>query len=110
VRAPPQLVEAGVPRLHGTAALEQEQAQVLASTIPAGKAQALAREQPARGQGRVDEVVLPPPSVLAPRALALVDDDLGSLEVANEASAITPGALDGEGRYAELLRPAEQEP
>jgi len=33
---------------------------------------------------RRDEIVLPPPSLLATRALALVDDDLGSLEEANE--------------------------
>jgi hypothetical protein len=75
---------------------------------PRGQAQGLAREQPARGQGRVDEVVLPPPSVLAPRALALVDDDLGSREEASESGAVTARPLDREGRHAELLHPGKQ--
>jgi hypothetical protein len=37
-----QLVECGGARLHGAATLEQEQAQILAPTTPAGQAQALA--------------------------------------------------------------------
>jgi hypothetical protein len=51
-----QLVEGGVSRLHGTAPLEREQAQILASTTAAGKAQALAAEQPPGGQSRVELV------------------------------------------------------
>lgn len=74
---------------------------------PRGQAQGLARSS-LRGQGRVDEVVLPPPSVLAPRALALVDDDLGSREEASESGAVTARPLDREGRHAELLHPGKQ--
>ena len=56
-----QLVEGGVARLHGAAALEQEQAQVLAPTTAAGKAQALAAEQPPRSQSGVDQIALATP-------------------------------------------------
>ena len=103
-----QLVEGGSARLHGAATLEQEQTQILAPTTPAGNAQALAGEQPARGQSRVDEIVLPPPPLLAARALALLHAEAGSLEVTDEPCAVTARALDGEGGHAELLRPGEQ--
>jgi hypothetical protein len=66
-----QLVEGGGACLHGAATLEQKQAQVLAPTASARKAQALAREQAARGEGGVDQVALAAPALLAARALAL---------------------------------------
>jgi hypothetical protein len=65
-----QLVERGGARLHGATALEQEQAQVLTSTTPAGNTQALACQQPPRGQSRVDQIALPTPALLATRARA----------------------------------------
>src|SRR5688572_2855432 len=103
-----QLVEGGGARLHGAATLEQEQTQILAPTTPAGSAQALAAEEPARGQSRVDQIALPTAALLAPRALALVHADAGSLEEAHEPGAVTARALDGEGGHAELLCPGEQ--
>jgi len=75
-----QLVEAGVPRLQRPAALEQEQAQVLASSTAAGKAQPFAAEQPPRSQSRVDQIALAASALLTARTLALVDADPGTLE------------------------------
>jgi hypothetical protein len=53
-----QLVEGGGARLQGAAPLEQEQAQLFAPSSAAGNAQALAAEQPPRGQRRVDQIAL----------------------------------------------------
>ena len=103
-----QLVAGGGACLHGAATLEQEQAQILAPTTPAGKAQALTAEEPARGQSRVEQIALPASALLAARALALVHAESGSLEEANEPRPVTARALDGEGGHAELLRPGEQ--
>jgi hypothetical protein len=86
-----QLVEGGGARLHGAAAFEQEQAQVLAPTTTAGKAQTLTAEQPARGQSSVDQITLPTPALLAARALALVHAEASSLEEANVAGPVAPG-------------------
>jgi hypothetical protein len=104
-----QLVEGGGARLHGAAAFEQEQAQVLAPAASTGKTQALASEQAARSEGRVDEIALPSLALLAARALALVHADACLLQEANEPCPVTARALDREGRQTELLRPAEQE-
>ncbi len=82
-----QLIEGSGARLRGAAALEQKQAQVLAPTAPAGKAQALAGEQAARGEGSVDQIALAPPALLAARALALVDADASLLQEADAARA-----------------------
>ena len=82
------MVESGGAGLHGAAALEQEQAQVLAPTAPAGKAQALAGEQAARGEGGVNQIALAPPALLAARALALVDRDAGLLEEAYQSGVV----------------------
>jgi len=105
-----QLVEGGVARLHRAAALEQEQAQVLAPTTTAGKAQPLAAEQPPRSQTGVDQIALPTPPLLAPRTLTLKDADLGTREEANKPCAVTARTLDREGGQPELLGLGKQAP
>jgi hypothetical protein len=91
-----------------TPASDEEQAQILAATASAGNAQALAPEEPARRQGRVDEIALAAPALPAVWALALVDGDTGSLQEADEARPVAACPLDRERRHAELPRPEEQ--
>src|SRR5712691_5616547 len=97
-----QLVEGGGARLHGAAALEQEQAQVLASTTTAGKAQAFAAQQPPRSQSGVDQIALATPTLLPARTLTLEDADVGLLEEANKPRAVTAPALNSERGHPEL--------
>src|SRR6266511_366882 len=94
--------------LDGASTLEQEQAQLFASTATARKAEPVAAQQPSRGQRRVDHVALAAAALLAPWPLALPDRDASQLEEADEPSPVAAAALDGEGGHAELQRPGEQ--